>query len=141
MKNLLIDSKRDMAASRLVRQGRGARRVYSDHYSCLLTLTGLVRRQGEKTQKEDAKWNLAKEGGWDTYKMETDKYKEKFENVIEDEELSIQDKMDKIEKINTKIKFKAFGKVHMRLCKINPKDECHIQVFSELSQKAQLTEP
>ena len=29
----------------------------------------------------------------------------------------------------------------MRLCKINPKDECHRQVFSELSQKAQLTEP
>ena len=29
----------------------------------------------------------------------------------------------------------------MRLCKINPKYECHIQVFSELSQKAQPTEP
>ena len=28
-----------------------------------------------------------------------------------------------------------------RLCKINPKDECHRQVFSELSQKAQRTEP
>ena len=28
-----------------------------------------------------------------------------------------------------------------RLCKINPKNECHIQVFSELSQKAQPSEP
>ena len=84
-----------MAASRIVRQGRGARRVYSDHYSCLLTLAGLVRRQGEKAPKEEAKWNLAKEGGWDMYIKETDKQKEKLENVIEDEELSIQEKVDK----------------------------------------------
>ena len=29
----------------------------------------------------------------------------------------------------------------MRLCKINPKNECHRQGFSELSQNAQPTEP
>ena len=31
--------------------------------------------------------------------------------------------------------------LHKRLCKINPKYECHRQVFSGLSQKAQPNEP
>ena len=54
--------------------------------------------------------NLAKEGGWDKYKMLTDGYSQVLRNYIETEE-TVEEKMNRFEKIHDKIKYKAFGKV------------------------------
>ena len=114
VKRLDIDSKRGMAASRVMRQGRGVRRVYSDHYTCLLTLTGLRRKGGEKKEKEELKWNLGREGGWEKYEKITEKYKDKLATIIDEEGLTIDEKMNKVRKVDTKIMFSAFGKVQIK---------------------------
>ena len=38
-------------------------------------------------------WNLAREGGWESYRTLTDKYSEELEKVIEEEDDNIEDKM------------------------------------------------
>ena len=44
------------------------------------------------------------------YKYFSDKYSETLEKIINDDNLSIEEAMDRIDKIENKIKFKAFGK-------------------------------
>ena len=89
---LLIDSRREMAVSRLVKQGRKVRRVFSDHFTCHLTLSGLHRRQKRRDQNKEQRWNLAKEGGWERYKELTEAGNEKMRHVIEDNKLNIDEK-------------------------------------------------
>ena len=72
---LTIDSGRKMAVYRAVKRGRSYRRVYSDHYTCLLTLKDLPRRRQGKSDKKVV-WNLAREGGWEKYHELTEEYSE-----------------------------------------------------------------
>ena len=58
--------------------------------------------------------NLAREGGWARYKVLTDEYSEQLEKAISKEEDSVEEKMVKFDKVHTKIKFKAIGKVSIR---------------------------
>ena len=55
-------------------------------------------------------WNLAKEGGWDQYRMLTDVFSEALRKVIETDD-TVEEKMKKDEKIHDKINYKAFGNV------------------------------
>ena len=55
-------------------------------------------------------WNLAKEDGWNRYKILTDEYSEAFKNAVEIED-TIEEKWRKFNKIQEKVKYKAFGKV------------------------------
>ena len=52
-----------------------------------------------------------KEGGWNRYQILSDKYSDALQNVIGDENINIEKKMAKFEKIHEKIKYKSFGKV------------------------------
>ena len=109
VQKLHIDSERKIPIARAVRTGSTYQLVYSDHYTCLLTLTGLPRvREGRKQRK--TVWNLGREGGWENYRKLTEEYKEAFENAIREKE-SIEEKMNNFERLHDKIKFKAFGKV------------------------------
>ena len=73
IKNLIIDSERNMAVARAVKIGKKYKLVYSDHFTCLLTFNNLPRRKEAKEAKK-VMWNLALEGGWDQYKIWTDVY-------------------------------------------------------------------
>ena len=48
--------------------------------------------------------------GWERYKSLTKEKNDKIREVIEDEELDIEEVMDRLEKFENKIKFTAFGK-------------------------------
>ena len=48
---------------------------------------------------------------WTKYKEVTDSYSDKVANIAVNTEFNIEEMMEAIEKVNTKIKFKAFGKV------------------------------
>ena len=76
--------------------GKSHKLVYSDHFSCLLTLTDLPRVKERREEKHIA-WNLAKEGGWGKYKVLTDKYSEALQKAIENGE-TMDDKMEAFEK-------------------------------------------
>ena len=65
--SLIIDSQRKMAPVRAVKKKGGTRLVYSDHYSCLLTFNNLPKQNKQGREQNTMKWNLAKEGGWDSY--------------------------------------------------------------------------
>ena len=109
VKKLQIDSQREMAMARSVKMGTAYRMVYSDHYTCLLTLSDLPREKDVRPEKTTV-WNLSKEGGWNRYKVLTEAYSEALENMLEKED-TINNKMKAFNKIHDKIKYKAFGKV------------------------------
>ena len=72
--------------------------------------------------EKQVRWNLAKEGGWMKYKELTDMYSTKMGQVIKDEGKTIQEKVNKIDKIMDKIKYQAFGKVTLNSKSNNKKD-------------------
>ena len=110
---LFIDSKRKLGLARGVKDNGICKMVYPDHFPALITFTNLPIRQKMKEEKL-TKWNLAKNEGWKKYEELTDKYSEKLNDIVENEQLSIQVKYDKMTKIMEKIKFKAFGKVTLK---------------------------
>ena len=98
-----------MAVARPVRRGGRWQLTHSDHFSMLLSLVNLQKaRQNEKREKE-VRWNLSKKNGWERYKQLTEANCDKIANLVQDEELDIERLMTKIEGIENKIKFKAFG--------------------------------
>ena len=74
--------------------------IYSDHYSCLLTLINLPRVRSKKITRQSV-WNLNKEGGWESYKKLTEEYSEKIVNAIEKDN-DIEEKIKEFERINIK---------------------------------------
>ena len=119
---LLVDSARAMTPARVVTTGGRRRMVYSDHYSCVLTLSGLPRAQNKaQSQEKVARWNLAKEDGWKKYKELTDIYSKKLEEI--DDDMDIEGTYKKFEDIHNKIKFKAFGKVTLKTTAENTNEE------------------
>ena len=85
--------------------------TYSDHYSCLITLSSLPRRREGREEEKIVRWNLAKEGGWKNYEKISEQYKDMLDKLVEDDTLDIEEKYTMFEKILDKIKFKSFGKV------------------------------
>ena len=108
---LEIDCKQKMGIARAVKTKKKGKYklVYSDHFPLLLTFSNLPRSEEENIEKQ-VKWNLAKEDGWKHYK-ENEDLLDKLEDVVENEETSIEETKHKFDKIHNKIKFKTFGKV------------------------------
>ena len=110
VRRLLIDSKRDISMKRSVYKRGKHRIIHADHFTTLLEFSPELPRVKEKVEKT-VRWNLRKENGWERYKIESDNKAENFENIIEDKSLTVEEVYEKIVKIETKIKFQAFGKV------------------------------
>jgi hypothetical protein len=106
VESLFVDSKRKFKVARPVWNRGKLTLKYSDHFPVLLSLTNLPRAKEEKEEKA-VRWNLAKEGGWENYKVLGEKCKKAFET----EEKTIEEAYKIFEKQHDKICFKAFGKV------------------------------
>ena len=99
--------------------------IYTDHYSLKIQFRGIPRVQEFK--KPESSWNRGKPGGWEVYKRMTNESSEKIREVISNEK-NIDEAMKKIEALDTKIKFKSFGKTknslkknpQSRLCRCDP---------------------
>ena len=65
-----------------------------------------------ETEEEEEKctWNLKKVGGWEEYEKQTHMVPNKVEEIIENENISINECMKRIENLDNKVKFTAFGK-------------------------------
>ena len=103
-----------MAPYRAVKEKKKYKLVYTDHLSSLLTLKNLPIRRIKKEDKKTI-WNLRKENAWTEYKNVSDAFSKELEKVVEDNNISIQEAMDKFEKIHEKIKFIVFGKVSINI--------------------------
>ena len=92
--------------------------VYSDHFPVVLTLNNLPLAKEEREEKV-IRWNLAKEGGWEEYKRESENVKERLARVVENKEISIEEAKKQFDKVHDKVKYKAFGKVTINQKKID----------------------
>ena len=113
IKSLLIDSERKFAMKRVIYRSGKLKTVFADHYTLVLRLENLP---GVKVKSEKScYWNLCKEGGWEEYKRISDEKSETIDKLVEDTALDIDEVMDKVEKIQDKIKFGAFGKTTKKM--------------------------
>ena len=78
--------------------------ITTDHYPIFLVFKNLPTNN-QKHDTKITKWNYNKPGGWKTYEDMTSK------NVyLEEGKLTSSDMVKKLNKIETKVKFSAFGK-------------------------------
>ena len=119
IRSLEIDSKRKIDIARVDRNKKRGTfwLVYSDHFPVVLTLNNLPLAKEEREEKV-VRWNLAREGGWEEYKRESEKVKEKLARVVENKEISIEEAKKQFDKVHNKVKYKAFGKVTIKQKKI-----------------------
>ena len=86
--------------------------MFSDHFLIIVEFENLSK--GWIAKDKESSWNQNKPGGWEKYKALTETASEKMDSIIENEELSIEEISNKIEKIETKIKFQSFGRQNLR---------------------------
>ena len=111
IKRMVIDSRREFTPRRLMRRKEGVVSVYTDHYSVEVVVAGLPGAPGREGRVErPATWNLARPGGWERYEELSVEAAAKIEEVLEEDDLDAEEVMKKVEKIEDKLKFKAFGK-------------------------------
>lgn len=110
----------------MFRKAGEIKNIFTDHYSVEVKIVGLPK--GEPVKEKEKTWNLQKNGGWESYKRLTKEAAEKVERVAEDELLTANEAMDKVEAIKEGIKFKAFGKT-------KPQTKTKIATKASLSKK------
>ena len=105
---LLVDSKQEFCAKKVVMSKGNERVIRPDHYPLILELKNMPKVK--TVVKSESRWNLQKPGGWEVYKAVMEEAAEKIDNVTEDNTLNVDEVMKKIDAIMDKAKFKAFGK-------------------------------
>ena len=103
-----IDSGRMFTPRRTVAKKTGIGVVYTDHYPTLVEVEMPVAEQNSDTIKPT--WNTQKPGGWDRYTELSNKVAEEIELLVEEDKIEDEELMVKVDKIQTKLKFTAFGK-------------------------------
>ena len=66
--------------------------------------------KGWIAKEKISSWNLAKPGGWERYKELTEASSERIDNIIDNKKLTSDEVAEKVERVETKIKFQSFGK-------------------------------
>ena len=102
IEKLEIDSEREFTPARAVKEKGKYKKVFTDHFSSLLTLKNLPKKK-ENNSKKKTVWNFSKENGWEDYKITSDKLSEKVDNLVENQELTVQEVINKFEVIHEKI--------------------------------------
>ena len=103
-----VDRKRKFTPRRVLRSKKKLKTIYTDHFPIKVELSGIPRRKEES--KQDPTWNLGRPGGWELYEKLTNEAANKVITIAEEKDDDINAKMKKIEVIEKKIKFQAFGK-------------------------------
>ena len=105
---MTIDSMKKFTPRRPVLKKNGLAVVFTDHFPSLIELK--MPKAEESRQSAKVSWNTQKPGAWEKYEIESNKVAEKIEIIAEDEGFEEEEVMDKIDKIQIKLKFAAFGK-------------------------------
>ena len=108
LKMMMIDSNRMFTPRRAVTKKGEIGVVYTDHYPSLIELE--MPKSENNLKKPKMNWNTQKPGAWDKYKLESNKVAGKIDLIAGDEGFGEEEVMEKIDKIQTKLKFTAFGK-------------------------------
>ena len=132
-----IDKERKITPRRVIKKKKNITTIYTDHFSVKVEFIGIPKNH--HNYKPEAGWNLGKPNGWKVYEDETNKVAEKIDDIVNEETLDINTILKKIEVIDTKVKFKSFGKTkpsvkkHLKIlkcgkaCETSPCDHCKSQ--------------
>ena len=110
MTKVIVDTDRNFTPFRVLRKTRS----YTDHFSYKIVVK-MPSAKAEFKEKETV-WNLRKPGGWEAYKVKTDELADKLEQLVDDEEVSIEKVMSNVIKLENKAKFSSFGKTRKQGC-------------------------
>ena len=105
---MLVDSRLKYCPKKVMMNRGRTKIIRSDHYPIIIQMEGM-QRANMKMPKE-SRWNLNKPGGWEKYKVTLEEASEKIDTIIDDETLSIEDVMRKVDSKMNNAKFYAFGK-------------------------------
>ena len=109
-KSMMIDSQRAFSPVRPINKHESR---HSDHFPIIVKFENIpVRKPTKMSKGSHTIWNTNKEGGWEKYKTDTE-MSEEFENVIDDTKTNTET-FRRIEKVLTKKKFGAFGKIKIK---------------------------
>ena len=72
--------------------------VYTDHFPLEIELSGMPRRRNNVVKS--CSWNVGKPGGWEVYEKLSDKAAESILAIVENEYVSIEQSMKKIDAID-----------------------------------------
>ena len=119
VKTVLIDKDRLFTPRRIIWRNKQFTSVFTDHLPVEVVLGEMPRRN--KIQVNSTAWNLGKPGGWQVYKDMTDIAAGDIADIVENSETGIDKVVKKIEKIENRIKFTAFGKTRVNRNKVKKK--------------------
>ena len=85
--------------------------IYTDHSPLEVILSGMPRRK--TTVVKSSMWNIGKPDGWKSYRELTDKAAKDIDKIVADETVGIDEVVKRVDKIETEIKYKAFGKTRV----------------------------
>ena len=117
-----MDKARTFTPRRVLKTKKSTKTIFSDHYSLKVEFKGLPK--SIEKDKHESRWNLGKPDGWDIYKEATNSIADKIESLAEDDELDINSVMKKLNTLDTKVKFKSFGKTKPSF-KTSFQNKCH----------------
>ena len=106
--SVIIDCDRKFTPRRVIRRKSGTKTIFTDHFSVMIELKGMPKKQ--QVINQELVWNKGNPNGWTMYERMTDEKAEVIKDIVDDLDNNIETVMNKIEKIETKIKFKAFSK-------------------------------
>ena len=105
---MYFDSLKRFTPRRAVTKRGSLAVTFTDRLPILIELE--MPKSEESREKVKLTWNTKKPGAWEKYKEESNKVAEKIELIAEDEGFGEEELMEKIDKIQTKVKFATFGK-------------------------------
>ena len=108
---VLVDSERMYTPRRPLTKGGRITVKYTDHYGVVVDLE---MPMAEEEPTVPPGWNTNKPGGWEAFKEAGEKHAEDIQEIVDNEEYTIEEMMEKIEKINTKMKWIPFSKTKPR---------------------------
>ena len=107
---VLVDQKKEFTPYRAITTRGVLGLRYTDHLSLILELKMKSRKTSQKTE---VKWNTSKPGGWNHYNWISNLKANKIKDAVENEN-DTDTAGKKLDKIDKKIRFAAFGKTKIK---------------------------
>ena len=104
--SMIID--KEHPKSRVQTKKGKKRSIYSNHFPLIINFLNLPARRIKVGKVSN--WKLNTPGAWEKYEIITNQIQSKMDKLIENKSLTIEQVKEKIDNLQTKVKFQAFGK-------------------------------
>ena len=121
VRRVLVDCTRKYTPRRALTKKGKLTLSYTDHFPVIVDLLMPRASQGMDGQDE-LLWNTNMPGGWKAFEEAGERQARKIAEIVEDEGYSSEEIMEKVEKVNNKMKYSAFGKTKPRTKKALAKE-------------------